>query len=246
MAVEYDGTDFVGWQAQRNGRSVQSTLTEAVCRVAGEAVVLHAAGRTDAGVHAQGQVVHFDSRARRLPRQWQLGINSNLPADIAVEWVSEVPDDFDARGSATFRRYRYCIEQAPRRPVLSRRYVWWLRDSLSCAAMTAAAVHWLGEQDFSAFRAAQCQSSTPNRYLSKVQVRRDGPRISLEFTANAFLYHMVRNLVGTLAAIGSGRAEPAWAGQLLAARDRTRAPATAPARGLTLVEVGYPARFGLP
>jgi tRNA pseudouridine38-40 synthase len=220
---------------------VQSTLTAAVSQVAGEPVVLHAAGRTDAGVHALGQVVHFDSRARRSARQWQLGVNSSLPEDVAVSWAAEVPADFDARRSAIFRRYRYCIEQSPRRPVLSRRTVWWLRERVSCAAMTAAAVYWLGEHDFSAFRAAGCQSRTPQRCLSKVQIGRRGARISLEFTANAFLYHMVRNLVGTLAAIGRGAAEPAAAGRLLAGRDRKRAAPTAPACGLTLVEVGYPA-----
>lgn len=241
LSVEYDGTDFVGWQTQQNGRSVQSTLAAAVSRVAGEPVVVHAAGRTDAGVHAQAQVVHFDSRARRSSRQWELGVNSNLPDDVAVTWAAEVSGDFDARRSATFRRYRYCIEQSARRPVLSRRCVWWSRERLSCAAMTAAAVYWLGEQDFSAFRAAQCQSRTPQRFLSKVEIRRKASRIDIEFTANAFLYHMVRNLVGSLAAIGRGAAEPAWAGRLLAGRDRKRAAPTAPACGLTLVEIGYPA-----
>jgi tRNA pseudouridine38-40 synthase len=247
MAVEYDGTDFVGWQTQSNGRSVQSTLAAAVSRVAGEPVDVHAAGRTDAGVHALAQVVHFDCRVRRTQRQWQLGINSNLPDDVAVDWVAEVPDDFDARRSATSRRYCYTIEQAARRPVLSRRYVWWLRERLDCAAMTRAAVYWLGEHDFSAFRAAQCQSRTPVRRLSAVGVAsEDGRLVRIEFTANAFVYHMVRNLVGTLAEIGRGRTEPEWAAQLLASRDRRRAAPTAPACGLTLVDVGYPARFGLP
>lgn len=246
LAVEYDGTDFVGWQTQLDGRSVQSALAAAVSRVASEPVQVHAAGRTDAGVHALGQVAHFDSSAVRSAREWQLGINSNLPEDVAVRWIVPVAPDFDARRCAVSRRYRYCIVPGTQRPVLRRRHAWWVREPLDCAAMTRAAAHWLGERDFSAFRAANCQSSTPMRYLERVRVERRDGLILLEFTANAFLYHMVRNLVGTLVEIGRGAREPDWAAALLAGRDRTKAAATAPARGLVLVDVVYPERFGLP
>ena len=244
--IEYDGTDFVGWQMQRSGRSVQSTLAAAVSAVAAERVDIHGAGRTDAGVHARRQVVHFDAAAARTPRQWLLGINANLPEDVAVRWVRPAGADFDARRSALSRTYRYSIVPSSTRPVLSRRGAWWLRDSLDLAAMSAAAVCWLGEHDFSAFRAAGCQSRTANRCLTAVGISGGDSLVMLDFTANAFLYHMVRNLVGALVHIGRGRAPAHWAGELLAGRDRTRSPATAPARGLTLMNVTYPESCGLP
>jgi tRNA pseudouridine38-40 synthase len=246
LGVEYDGTDFVGWQPQQNGRSVAVELAAAVSAVANEAVHVHAAGRTDAGVHATGQVAHFDTSASRSSRGWLLGINSNLPPDIAVAWVREVPADFDARRSALARRYRYVIASAPTRPAVARRFVWWLRDRLDCAAMTRASIAWLGEHDFSAFRAADCQSSTPMRRVHAIGIARYDERIEIEVTANSFVYHMVRNLVGALAEIGRGRASPAWATELLVGRDRTKGAATAPAQGLTLIEVRYPAELGLP
>ena len=244
--IEYDGTDFVGWQTQRSGRSVQSTLAAAVSVVAADDVNVHGAGRTDAGVHAWRQVVHFDAAAERTARQWLLGVNANLPDDLAVRWIAPVSADFDARRSALSRTYRYRVVCSPTRPVLARRGAWWVRDSLDRAQMSAAAVQWLGERDFSAFRAAGCQSRTAMRCLSAVEIGSDGPEVLLDFTANAFLYHMVRNLVGTLVHIGRGQAPAQWAGELLASRDRTLAPATAPARGLTLLTVTYPAACGLP
>jgi tRNA pseudouridine38-40 synthase len=247
LGLEYDGTDFVGWQAQPQGRSVQAALTDAVTEVANEPVVIHGAGRTDAGVHALYQVAHFDSAARRAPRQWVLGINSNLPADVAAQWAVEVPDDFDARRSAVSRMYRYRVVTRATRPALARRSVWWLRKPLDCGAMSAAAVHWLGEQDFSAFRAANCQSRTPMRHMRAIRVARAGAdEIAIEFRANAFLYHMVRNLVGTLVEIGAGDAPPSRARELLLSRDRAQAPMTAPACGLTLADVTYPAAYALP
>lgn len=246
LGVEYDGTDFVGWQYQDNGRSVQAVLADAVSKVADRELTIHAAGRTDAGVHAAQQVVHFDSDVAREPRQWLLGINSNLPDDVVVHWVRRVDADFDARGSAVARRYRYTIYRHGTRPAIARRQVWWLRDELDLPAMSAASVHWLGERDFSSFRAAACQSKTPMRYLQRVSVRQSAAFVRLEFTANAFLHHMVRNMVGALVEIGRGHRSSAWAAQLLAARDRTLAPATAPASGLCLIEVVYPQRFSIP
>lgn len=250
LGIEYDGTDFIGWQIQQSGRSVEGTLADAVSFVAGSRVTVHGSGRTDAGVHALHQVAHFDTSVSRTPRQWLLGINSNLPPDVAVRWVREVPDSFDARRSALSRRYRYTVLQQAARPALDRRRVWWLRDELDCAAMTAAATAWLGEHDFSAFRGAGCQAKSPMRRLTAVAIakrpRGSGTAVSFEFTANAFLQHMVRNLVGTLVAIGTGELAPHDAARILETRDRREAGVTAPPQGLALVEVTYPAELGLP
>lgn len=246
LGIEYDGTDFVGWQFQINGRSVQAVLNAAVSKVAGETVAVSAAGRTDAGVHAWQQVAHFDSDADRNSRQWVLGINSNLPDDVVVHWIRTVDPDFDARVSATERRYRYSIHLGSTRPAIERRQVWWLRDDLDIAAMSAACVYWLGERDFTSFRAANCQSKTPMRYLREIAISKTGNRLRIDVVANAFLYHMVRNLVGALIEIGRGNRAPGWAAQLIEARDRKQAPATAPASGLSLLDVVYPEAYALP
>ena len=246
LALEYDGTDFVGWQAQRNGRAVQQVLADALAQVAAEPIAVHGAGRTDAGVHASHQVAHFDSTAVRSARQWLLGVNSNLPDDVSVHWIKPVAADFDARRSALWREYRYTIAVQPTPPALARRTCWWVRDELDCAAMTAAASAWLGERDFSSFRAAQCQSSTPMRRMLAIGIERSPARIVLTFRANAFVYHMVRNLVGALVAIGRGQQTPRWGAELLAARDRTQGAATAPPQGLCLIDVGYPDTDALP
>jgi tRNA pseudouridine38-40 synthase len=251
LGVEYDGTDFVGWQIQRDGRSVEGTLAAAVQSVADEAsMVVHGSGRTDAGVHASNQVAHFDTNARRTTRQWLLGINSLLPPDVAVRWVREVPDSFDARRSALRRRYRYEILQQPTRPALHRRTTWWIREPLDAAAMSCASLHWLGEHDFSAFRAAGCQAKSPMRRLMAVRIARiaapDRVAWAFDFTANAFLQHMVRNLVGALVEIGRGDLPPASARDMLASRDRKQAAVAAPPSGLTLVEVLYPEHYELP
>jgi tRNA pseudouridine38-40 synthase len=246
LGLEYDGTEFAGWQAQANARSVQTELERVVSRVAAHDVTVNAAGRTDAGVHALGQVAHFDSAAARTAEQWRQGINSGLPADASVRWVAQVCDEFDARRSAQSRRYVYLIQQGPAPSSLARRFAWWLRGPLDHVAMHTAAQDWLGEHDFSAFRAAGCQSHTPMRclYAAKVTTRADF--VMLQFTANAFLYHMVRNFVGTLVQIGLHRQPVEWAGRILAGRDRTRAGATAPACGLTLAAVSYEKRYAIP
>jgi len=250
LGLEYDGTDFVGWQIQRTGRSVEGTLAAAVGFVAGEPVTVHGSGRTDAGVHALSQVAHFDTRVARSPRQWLLGINSNLPPDVSIRWVREMPDDFDARRSALSRRYRYTVLQQAARSALWRRRAWWLREPLDCGAMSAAAVAWLGEHDFSSFRGAGCQAKSPMRRLTAVAIaqraRGEGAIVTFEFTANAFLQHMVRNLVGTLVAIGAGELVPRDAERILQLRDRREAGVTAPPEGLALVEVLYPSRFEQP
>src|SRR5499427_5219062 len=250
LGLEYDGADFVGWQIQRAGRSVEAALAAAVQAVANEPMTVHGAGRTDAGVHAAQQVAHFDTSAERSERQWLLGINSNLPPDVAVRWVHEVPATFDARRSALRRRYRYSVLQQPTRPALARARVWWIREPLAADAMTAASLHWLGEHDFSAFRAAGCQAKTPMRRMMAVRVARaaraGGVLWQIDFTANAFLQHMVRNLVGALVEIGRGDLPAAAAGEMLASRDRTQAAVAAPPGGLTLLEVLYPEHYRLP
>jgi len=246
LACEYDGTDFVGWQAQASGRTVQAVLSDAIEAVAAESVSVHGAGRTDTGVHAENQIAHFDTEASRTSRQWLLGINSNLPADVSLRWIQTVPANFDARRSALWREYRYTISNQATRPARERRFVWWLRDHLDCGAMTAAASAWLGERDFSAFRAAHCQSTTPMRRMLRIQVSEAPSRIEMRFRANAFLYHMVRNLVGALVAIGRGDAPVGWARELIAGRDRRKGAATAPAQGLALSSIAYAKEFGLP
>jgi tRNA pseudouridine38-40 synthase len=250
LGLEYDGTDFIGWQIQQMGRSIEGTLAAAVSRVAAETVTVHGSGRTDAGVHAVQQVAHFDTHANRTGRQWLLGVNSNLPPDVAVRWVREVAGDFDARRSALSRRYRYTVLQQPARPALDRHRVWWLRQPLDCGAMTEAATAWLGEHDFSAFRGSGCQARSPMRRLMAISIgyrpHHDGVLVAFEFVANAFLQHMVRNLVGTLTEIGRGERPPSAAASILAGRDRTSAGVAAPPQGLALVEVEYPAKFGLP
>jgi len=243
LGLEYDGTDFVGWQIQRAGRSVEAALAAAVEAVANEPTTVHGAGRTDAGVHAAQQVAHFDTSAERSERQWLLGINSNLPPDVAVRWVREVPATFDARRSAVRRRYRYSVLQQPTRPALARARVWWIREPLDAAAMSAASLHWLGEHDFSAFRAAGCQAKSPMRRLMAVGIARadraGGVLWQLDFTANAFLQHMVRNLVGTMLDVGRGYMSLDDVPSILASRDRRLAGPTAPARGLFLHSVEY-------
>ncbi|MGE4658782.1 MAG: tRNA pseudouridine(38-40) synthase TruA [Gammaproteobacteria bacterium] len=246
LGLEYDGTDFVGWQSQRAGRSVQGALAGAVSSVANEPITVNASGRTDAGVHAAQQVAHFDTTAERKCHQWVLGINSNLPPDVAVLWAKKVPAGFDARRTALSRHYRYVLLQRSIRPAIVRWRTWWSRELLDCSAMTIAATAWLGENDFTAFRASGCQSSTPIRRLQAVGIYHCGSQVVLEFKANAFLQHMVRNLVGVLVKIGQGRAEPSWATEVLTSRDRTEGGVTAPAQGLTLVGVTYPDHYEIP
>ena len=243
LGLEYDGTKFVGWQTQRSGRSVQDTIAQAVSVVADETVSIFGAGRTDAGVHAACQIAHFDASAVRTKREWILGINSNLPGDIVVNWAKEVDDEFDARRSALLRRYRYLIMERETRSALLRHRTWWLRKKLDNNSMVSAASSLLGEHDFSAFRASSCQSYSPIRRLVSVEINRVGDLLHLEFTANAFLQHMVRNLVGVLAEIGSGKASPNWAEEVLNSRDRTKGGVTAPPQGLSLIGVTYPDRY---
>lgn len=246
IGIEYDGTAYNGWQRQRTGIGVQERVEQALGEVANEAVDVTCAGRTDAGVHASGQVAHFDTAARRSDRGWLLGANTNLPDDICVTWVRPVTGEFHARFCATARRYRYRILNRLVRSALQRRRAWWVHRPLDDQRMHDAAQALLGEHDFSAFRAAGCQASNAVREITDVSVRRDGDWVELDVTANAFLQHMVRNIAGTLVAIGSGDAPVDWAAAVLAGKDRTRAGMAAPPHGLTLVRVYYPAEFGIP
>jgi tRNA pseudouridine38-40 synthase len=246
IGIEYDGTAYNGWQRQRTGLGVQERLEQSVAQVADEAVEVTCAGRTDTGVHASGQVAHFDTSAKRSERGWLLGTNTNLPDDICVTWVKPVDDDFHARFSATARRYRYCILNRLVRSALYRHRAWWVHQELDHRRMHDAAQALLGEHDFSAFRAAGCQASNPIREVTDIRVERDGDWVLLDITANAFLQHMVRNITGTLVAIGSGEEDVPWMARVLAGRDRTRAGMAAPPHGLTLVRVFYPEAFGIP
>jgi tRNA pseudouridine38-40 synthase len=246
LGVEYEGTEFAGWERQPGLRTVQESLEVALSRVADHPVRVVGAGRTDAGVHAWGQVVHFDARVARAERAWVFGGNVNLPADAAVTWAREIPGDFDARRSARRRHYRYLIHNHPARSALLRSRACWECRPLDAERMQAGADLLLGERDFSAFRAAACQARTPHRRVDRIQVSRRGALIAIDVVANAFLHHMVRNIAGVLMAIGLGRQEPRWAGEVLAGRDRTRGGVTAPPQGLYLVAVEYPERFGLP
>ena len=245
LGLEYDGTAYNGWQRQRSGDGVQTHVEMALSTVANEAIEVVCAGRTDTGVHAAGQVVHFDSSSERSNRGWLLGANSNLPDDISVSWATNVSDDFHARFSATQRTYHYLILNQMARSALHRHRAWWVYDPLDAERMHNAAQVLQGRHDFSAYRAAGCRASTATREITSISVSRSGDWIRLEVTANAFLQHMVRNITGTLVAIGRGDEADDWAGAVLASRDRKRGGAAAPPHGLTLVKVDYPNAFNL-
>lgn len=247
LGVEYDGSGFRGWQAQRpEVRTLQFCLEQALTKVADHPVKLVCAGRTDAGVHGLGQVVHFDTTATRSARAWVLGGNANLPSDLSLRWAQEVPADFHARFSACGRRYRYLIFNQPHRSALWRNRATWCYQALDAGRMHVAGQQLVGEHDFSSFRAAECQARHPVREIRELTVSRQGDGVVLEVEANAFLHHMVRNIAGVLMAIGSGGRPVEWASQVLAQRDRTQAGVTAPAEGLYLLAVRYPPHFDLP
>ncbi len=245
MGVEYDGTHYNGWQYQPHAPSIQERLNNAISAVADEIVSCIGSGRTDTGVHARAQVVHFDTRAERSSRGWLLGINSNLPDDINILWIKEVDAEFHARYSAIKRAYRYSIINRPVRSALERHRAWWVRQPLDVKAMATGARHLLGTHDFSSFRAAGCQSHSPVRNMMHIEVTRRRDWIVVDCEANAFLHHMVRNILGSLVEIGRGERPVEWMRELLEARDRKLAGITAPAEGLVLDRIQYPAQFGL-
>lgn len=246
VGIEYDGTAYNGWQRQRTGIGVQTRVELALSLVANEAIEVTCAGRTDTGVHATGQVAHFDTTSDRSDRSWLLGANTALPDDISICWAQRVDDAFHARFSAIARRYEYRILNRLVRSPMQRHRAWWVHQPLSADKMHDAARQLLGEHDFSAFRAAGCQAKSATRKLTAISVTRDGDWLTLDVTANAFLQHMVRNITGTLVAVGSGDEAVEWVRAVLDSRDRKRGGMAAPPHGLTLVEVRYPDPLRLP
>ena len=246
VGIEYAGTRFAGWQRQDGAATVQVAVEAALSRVAAHPVAVTCAGRTDAGVHALGQVVHFDTSALRPPRGWILGANGELPPDVSLSWLAPVPDDFHARYSALARSYRYVIYNRASRASLLHERACWRHGALDAERMHAAAQALCGQHDFSAFRAAECQSRVALRRLDSIAVHRHGAFVFIDVTANAFLHHMVRNIAGSLMLIGEGARPESWLAELLAARDRRVAGPTAPAGGLYFARVDYPAGFALP
>ena len=246
LGLEYNGRGFHGWQTQPDGNTVQDHLERALAVIHGAPVATTTAGRTDAGVHASAQVVHFDAIHARPEQAWVRGVNAHLPTGVTVLWARVVPDDFHARFSARERLYRYYLLNRPARPALLAGRAGWVHGPLDEAAMNRGATCLLGSHDFSAFRAAECQARTPVRDLREASIIRSGEMLTLQFRANAFLHHQVRNLVGALVWVGLGRRPPEWLAEVLESRDRHRAAATFAPDGLYLAGVEYDVRFELP
>jgi tRNA pseudouridine38-40 synthase len=244
--VEYDGTEFAGWQSQAHAAGLQDAVEQALGFVAGARVSAICAGRTDAGVHAIGQIIHFDTDAVRTPRAWILGTNTRLPSSIALQWAAEVAADFHARHSAVRRIYRYYILNSSARSALKRLRSAWIPRALDAEAMHRAAQTLIGELDFSAFRSVECQSKSSRRRVERIDVQRDGDWVWMEIAANAYLHHMVRNIVGTLVDAQREADPEGTMRHILDSRDRRLAGPTAPASGLYLWRVEYPSRFGIP
>ncbi|AUI66058.1 MULTISPECIES: tRNA pseudouridine(38-40) synthase TruA [Glaesserella] len=246
LGIEYDGSRYFGWQRQQNVDSVQQKLEEALSIIANSPCEVFCAGRTDAGVHGTGQVVHFETVSNRPLQSWCFGTNTHLPDDIAVKWAVEVSEDFHARFSATARRYRYIIYNHKLRSAILPKGVSHYYHPLDHEKMHQAGQFLLGENDFSSFRAAQCQSHTPWRNVHHLNVTRERDYIIVDIQANAFVHHMVRNIVGSLIEVGQGKQPTEWIKWLLDQKDRTLAAPTAKAEGLYLVDVIYPEQFGIP
>lgn len=248
LGVEYDGSEFKGWQqlGEHGCTSVQATLQDALSSVANAPIHVVCAGRTDAGVHGECQVVHFDSEVERTPRGWVLGTTTRLPPSVCVRWCVPVDELFNARFSAQARRYCYRLMNRQIRPALYRQTLGWERRPLDTSAMHRAAQALLGENDFGAFRSAQCQALHARRELQAISVHRHGELVEINVQANAFLHHMVRNIVGSLLMVGAGEKPEGWIGEVLAGRDRNLAGPTAPPQGLVFVGPLYPAQWKLP
>jgi tRNA pseudouridine38-40 synthase len=246
LGVEYDGAAFCGWQTQASRCGVQDHLEGALAHIAGEPVETICAGRTDAGVHAMEQVVHFDAPVARPASAWVRGVNASLPAGIAVLWAQEVADEFHARYGAIQRHYRYLLLNHPVRPAVGHGRVGWFHLPLDLAAMRAAAKLLVGQHDFTAFRSSECQARSPVREVRAITIEPRGTYLVFDFSANAFLHHMVRNLVGTLIYVGKGRHRPDWVADVLASRNRALAAPTFDAAGLYLARVDYDPRWRLP
>ena len=247
IGVEYNGSQFNGWQVQKqDARTVQALVEQALGKVADHPVSVICAGRTDTGVHATGQVVHFDTTAERQLKAWVMGSNVQLPDDVSILWAKPVDDEFSARFSAKLRRYRYVILNRSARSAILSKQITWIHDELNVEAMHEAAQALLGEQDFSSFRSSICQAKHARRMMHSIKVSREGEFIYFDLCANAFLHHMVRNIVGSLLMVGRGEQPVSWMAEVLAKKDRTKAGPTAAAYGLYLVAVEYPEQYGLP
>ncbi len=246
LGVEYDGHEFFGWQAQKKLLTVQGSLEIALSHIANEEIKTFCAGRTDAGVHATGQVIHFETSAQRDLRAWTLGVNAKLPRAISVSWSQVVDENFHARFSALSRRYRYVICNSRTRPAISAKRATWYHYPLNIEAMNEAGKLLIGECDFTSFRSSECESRTPMRNVHYITVTRHDEFVVIEIQANAFLHHMVRNIAGVLMRIGSGLKNPQWAKEVLDARDRCRAAETASPDGLYLCHVEYSQIYQLP
>lgn len=246
LGVEYDGSAFCGWQTQGDVPTVQEHVEAALSKVADHPVSVSCAGRTDTGVHALEQIIHFDTEAVREPRSWVLGANVNLPKTVSVLWCHKVPGEFHARFSATARRYRYVILNRWVRPAILHGRVAWIHQPLDVERMKSASRHLVGEHDFTSFRAVACQAHHPVREVRELNLSRQGEFIVMEVEANGFLHHMVRNFAGSLIKVGKGEADPDWVADALASRDRRVAGVTAPPDGLYFMGVRYPTEFGLP
>jgi len=246
LGIEYDGSRFAGWQMQKHGtRTVQECVEIALSKVANQKIQVICAGRTDTGVHATGQVVHFDCDAERNKKAWVMGVNTQLPDDVTSLWAKPVADDFSARFSATARQYRYIILNRTSRPALLANKVTWKHGELNAEAMHQAAQALLGEQDFTSFRSSACQAEHARRNIHWIKVTRESDIIYIDIKANAFLHHMVRNIVGSLLMIGQAVKPVSWMENLLHCKDRNQAGPTAPAAGLYLVKVSYPEKTGV-
>jgi tRNA pseudouridine38-40 synthase len=246
LGLEYDGGSFHGWQSQADGSGVQDALERALGEVAGAPVGVVAAGRTDAGVHATLQVAHFDTDAVRPDTAWVRGANAHLPERIALRWALPIATEFHARFAATGRHYTYLLLDRPVRPALLNGRVGWYHRPLAVEAMCTAAAALLGNHDFSAFRAAECQARSPVKTLDRLDIAREDDVIRFDLHADAYLQHMVRNIVGALVWVGSGRQSSDWMRGLLESRDRTRGAPTFAACGLYLTGIDYPVRWNLP
>lgn len=247
LGIEYQGSDYYGWQSQPHSpNTIQTKLELALSQVAASPVRIFCAGRTDAGVHGTGQIVHFDTPEPRSIQAWVRGTNTHLPHSIRVLWAKYVPESFHARFSAMARRYIYVIDNRPVRSAIMSQHFSFEDRPLELRRMQEAAQYLVGEHDFSSYRTVKCQAKSPVKTVHHLKVRQRGTLISIDIKANAFLHHMVRNVAGVLMAVGMGKAEPVWAKEVLEARDRTVGGVTAPPQGLYLVEVDYPAEFDLP
>ena len=246
LGVSYNGRAYQGWQSQASGQTVQDEIESALSRMATHRVATLCAGRTDAGVHALMQVIHFDTETRRLPVSWVRGTNASLPRDIAVEWAVQVPSDFHCRASAVARRYRYVLLQSPVRPSVDAGRVGWVMRPLALQPMQQACSALIGKHDFSSFRAAACQALSAVKHMQRIEISQRGDCWCFEFEANAFLHHMIRNIMGCLIAIGQGKRPPQWIGEVLAAHNRKAAAPTFSPDGLYFLGPRYDPQWGLP